>query len=106
MLKDGVTLSAVELIAEDASLIDSDTGLSAWISSVDNPDFAEMATDFLKNKLHINDIIYPLAFNIVAFGEAFLDTNYSNLNYRKEYNRRLGSSSGSLHQLFCFFCSF
>mgnify|MGYP003291835863 CR=1 FL=1 len=86
MLKDGVTLSAVELIAEDASLIDSDTGLSAWISSVDNPDFAEMATDFLKNKLRINDIIYPLAFNIVAFGEAFLDTNYSNLNYRKEYN--------------------
>lgn len=86
MLQDGVTMSAVELISEDASLIDADTNLAAWIESADNPDFAEMTTDFLKNKLRINDIIYPLAFNIVAFGECFLDTNYSNTDYRKEYN--------------------
>ncbi len=86
MLKDGITLSAVELIAEDASLIDQDTNLAAWIESSDNPDFAEMATDFLRNKLRINDVIYPIAFNIVAYGECFLDTNYSNIGYRKEYN--------------------
>lgn len=86
MLIDGVTLSAVELISEDASLIDDDTGLAAWVESADNPDFAAMTTDFLRNKLRINDIIYPLAFNIVAFGECFLDTNYSNIEYRKEYN--------------------
>ena len=86
MLKDGITLSAVELIAEDASLIDQDTGLAAWIESADNPDFAEMATDFLRNKLKINDVIYPIAYNIVAFGECFLNTNYSNIEYRKEYN--------------------
>ena len=86
MLNDGITLSAVELISEDSSLIDSDTGLAAWVESSDNPDFAEMLTDFLKNKLRINDIIYPLAFNIVAFGECFLNTNYSNIEYRKEYN--------------------
>ena len=85
MLNDGVTLSAVELIAEDASLIDQDTNLAAWVESSDNPDFAEMMTDFLKNKLHINDVIYPIAFNIVAFGECFLDTNYSNISYLKEY---------------------
>lgn len=86
MLHDGVTLSAVELISEDSSLIDQDTGLAAWIESADNPDFAEMATDFLKNKFRINDMIYSLAFNIVAFGECFVDTNYSNINYRKEYS--------------------
>lgn len=86
MLKDGITLSAVELISEDSSLIDSDTGLAAWVESPDNPDFAAMVTDFFRNKLRINDIIYPLAFNIVAFGEAFLDTNYSNIAYRNEYN--------------------
>jgi hypothetical protein len=86
MLKDGITLSAVELISEDSSLIDSDTSLAAWVESADNPDFAEMMTDFLKNKLRINDIIYPIAFNIVAFGECFLNTNYSNIAYRKEYN--------------------
>lgn len=86
MLKDGVTMSAVELIAEDSSLIDADTGLAAWVDSSENPDFAAMATDFLKNKLKINDIIYPLAFNIVAFGECFLDTNFSNIKYRQEYN--------------------
>ena len=86
MLKDGVTMSAVELISEDASLIDADTNLAAWVESADNPDFAEMATDFLKNKLRINDVIYPIAFNIVAFGECFINTNYSNEEYRKEYN--------------------
>lgn len=86
MTKDGITLSAIELIAEDSSLIDQDTGLAAWIESSDNPDFAEMATDFLRNKLCINDIIYPIAYNIVAFGECFLNTNYSNIEYRKEYN--------------------
>lgn len=86
MLKDGVTQSAVELIAEDASLIDADTGLAAWVESADNPDFAAMLTGFFRSKLRINDIIYPLAFNIVAFGEAFLNTNYSNIAYRKEYN--------------------
>ena len=86
MLKDGVTMSAVELISEDASLIDADMGLAAWIESADNPDFAEMATDFLRNKFKINDVIYPIAFNIVAFGECFINTNYSNIGYRKEYN--------------------
>ena len=94
MLKDGVTMSAVELISEDASLIDADTGLAAWIDSTDNPDFAEMATDFLKNKLRINDIIYPLAFNIVAFGECFLNTNYANEGYRKEYNGSRKKNNG------------
>lgn len=86
MLRDGVTMSAVELIAEDASLIDQDTGLAAWVESADNPDFAEMATDFLRNKLKVNDVIYPIAYNVVAFGECFLNTNYSNIEYRKEYN--------------------
>lgn len=86
MLKDGVTLSAVELISEDASLIDQDTGLAAWVESADNPDFAEMMTSFLKNKFKINDIIYPLAFNIVTFGECYINTNYSNIEYRKEYS--------------------
>ena len=47
MLADGVTLSAVELISEDASLIDADTGLAAWIESADNPDFAALATDLI-----------------------------------------------------------
>ena len=86
MTQDGVTLAAVELISEDASIIDEDMGLAAWIESADNPDFAAMATDFLKNHFRINDIIYPIAFNIVAFGECFIDTNYSNIEYRKEYN--------------------
>lgn len=85
MMRDGVTLSAVELISEDASLVDNDTGLAAWVESADNPDFAEMMTSFLKNKFRINDIIYPLAFNIVTFGECFVNTNYSNIEYRKEY---------------------
>ena len=86
MINDGIVLSAVELISEDASLVDETTGLAAWVESSDSPDFASMMTSFLKNKFRINDIIYPLAFNIVTFGECFVNTNYSNIEYRKEYN--------------------
>lgn len=86
MLKDGITLSAVELISEDSSLIDQETKLAAWVTCASDPDFAIMMTNFLSDKVHINDIIYSLAFNIVAFGEAFLDTNYSNELYRSQYN--------------------
>ena len=81
MLTDSLTVAAVELIAEDASIIDSDTGLAAWVTCQDDPEFGDMMTQWLSDSVCINDMIYPIAFNIVAFGECFLNTNFANENY-------------------------
>lgn len=85
MLTDSTTLAAVELIAEDASIIDSDTGLAAWVTCQTDPDFGDMMTRWLSDTVNINDLIYPIAFNIVAFGECFLNTNFSNEVYREHF---------------------
>ncbi len=85
MLTDSLTVAAVELIAEDASIIDSDTGLAAWVTCQDDPDFGDMMTQWLSDSVCINDMIYPIAFNIVAFGECFLNTNFANAVYRENF---------------------
>lgn len=85
MLTDSVTLAAVELIAEDASIIDMDTGLAAWVTCQDDPDFGDQMTQWLTDSFKINDMIYPIAFNIVAFGECFINTNFSNEVYREHF---------------------
>ena len=76
MLKDGVTLAAINLIVEDATQLDNDMNMAAWITSMDNPEFAKSMNTFLMDNFHINDIIYSIAYNVVAFGECFIKTHY------------------------------
>lgn len=85
MLKDGITLSAVELIAEDASILDPDTNQCAWVVCPSDPDFGRYMTQWLNDSVHINELVYSIAFNIVAYGECFLATNYTNEEYRNNF---------------------
>lgn len=85
MLKDGVTLAAVNLIVEDATQLDLDTNMVAWVTSIDNPEFAKSMNDFLTNNFHINDIIYSIAYNVVAYGECFVKTHYDDLDGYLKY---------------------
>lgn len=85
MLKDGITLSAVNLLAEDASVIDEDTRLCAWVECVEDNEFASKMTEFLRDKVRVNDIVFTLAYSIVAYGEAFLSTNFSNDDYKLNF---------------------
>ena len=77
MLKDGVTLAAINLIVEDATQVDLDTNQVAWVTSIDSPEFAKKMNDFLVNNFHINDVIYSIAYSVVAFGECFINTHYA-----------------------------
>ena len=77
MLKDGVTLAAINLIVEDATQVDLDTNQVAWITSLEDPEFADKMNDFLVNNFHINDVIYAIAYSVVAFGECFINTHYA-----------------------------
>lgn len=76
MLKDGVTLAAINLIVEDATQLDLDNNMVAWVTSIDNPEFAKSMNDFLLNNFQVNDIIYSIAYNVVAYGECFVKTHY------------------------------
>lgn len=87
MLKDGVTLAAINLIVEDATQIDNDTGMVAWVTSVDNPEFAKSINAFLTDNFHVNDIIYSIAYSVVAYGECFLNTHYADTEgYLKHFH--------------------
>lgn len=85
MLKDGVTLAAINLIVEDATQLDQDNNMVAWITSIDNPEFAKSINDFLLNNFHVNDIIYSIAYNVVAFGECFVNTHYDDVDGYLKY---------------------
>ena len=87
MLKDGVTLAAINLIVEDATQVDINTNQVAWITSMNNPDFAKEMNDFLLSNFKINDIIYSIAYNVVAFGECFIKTHYEDTEgYLKHFH--------------------
>ena len=85
MLKDGVTLAAVNLIVEDATQIDLDNNMVAWVTSIDNPEFAKSMNDFLLNNFQVNDVIYSIAYNVVAFGECFVKTHYEDVDGYLKY---------------------
>lgn len=85
MLKDGVTLAAVNLIVEDATQLDVDNNMVAWVTSIDNPEFAKSMNDFLLNNFQVNDIIYSIAYNVVAYGECFVKTHYEDVDGYLKY---------------------
>jgi len=85
MLKDGVTLAAINLIVEDATQLDQNNNMVAWVTSIDNPEFAKSMNDFLINNFHVNDIIYSIAYNVVAYGECFVNTHYDDIDGYLKY---------------------
>ena len=85
MLKDGVTLAAINLIVEDATQLDLDNNMVAWVTSIDNPEFAKSMNDFLLNNFQVNDVIYSIAYNVVAFGECFVKTHYEDVDGYLKY---------------------
>ena len=87
MLSDGITLSAVELMAEDATQPDPDTGKSLWVTCPNYPELEKEINDFLTNKFNIETNLYAIAFNIAAFGDAYISTFYSDEAYKKAGNR-------------------
>ena len=83
MLKDGITLSAAELIAEDATQQDPETGKTVWVSCPSNPEWEEKMNKFLQEDVDIEAKIFPLVFNIIVYGDCYLNTFYSDEEYKK-----------------------
>ena len=82
MLADGVTLSAVELIAEDATQQDSGTCSTVWVTS-DNKEFEQEINSFLKYNVDIESQAFVHAFNVVVYGECYLNTFASDEEYKR-----------------------
>ena len=73
MLKDSIIGSAVEMIAEDASLVSEVTDMSYWIRS-DNKKFEDYINNWLKNVIDINQNAFAYAYHLLIDGEIFLET--------------------------------
>lgn len=87
MLSDGITLSAIELIAEDATQPDPETNKSIWITCPEYPQLEKEINNFLQINLNAETTLYAIAFNLAAFGDAYLSTFYSDPGYKKSGNR-------------------
>lgn len=73
MLKDSIIGSAVEMIAEDASLVSSITDMSYWITS-DDKKFEEYINKWLKDVIDINKNAFSYAYRLIVDGELYLET--------------------------------
>ena len=73
MLKDSIIGSALEMIAEDASLVSEETDMSFWISSEDKT-FEAFINKWLKDTIDINKEAFTWAFRLLVDGEIFLET--------------------------------
>lgn len=73
MLKDSIIGSAMEMIAEDASLVSEVTDMSYWISS-DDKTFEAFINKWLKDTIDINKEAFTWAFRLLIDGEIFLET--------------------------------
>ena len=87
MLADGITLSAIELMAEDATQPDPDTGKALWITCPEYPILEKQINNFLELNFNIDTNLYAIAFNLAAFGDAYISTFYTDDAYKKAGNR-------------------
>lgn len=87
MLADATTLSAVELMAEDATQPDPDTGYSVWISCPEFPQLEKEMNDFIHVNFNSEINLYAIAFNLIVFGDAYVSTFYSDDAYKLAGNR-------------------
>lgn len=87
MLSDGITLSAIELLAEDATQPDPEYNKSIWVSCPKFPNLENEINSFLDNNFNAETNLYAIAFNIAAFGDAYLSTFYSDQGYKLAGNR-------------------
>lgn len=83
MLKDGQVFAAVDSISTDASMIDAEKGVAAWVTCANDAEWENYINEFLKTDVNINDIIYAIAFNLTAYGDCYLNTFYNNNEYKK-----------------------
>ena len=74
MLADGITLSAIELISEDATQQDPERGETVWITCPQNSVLEKEMNAFLRDKVKIETLAFAIAFNVAAFGDCYLNT--------------------------------
>lgn len=87
MLSDGITLSAIELIAEDATQQDPERGETVWISCPENSVLEKEMNEFLREKVKIETMAFAIAFNVAAFGDCYLNTFADDETYKQSGGR-------------------
>ena len=74
MLQDAIISGCVELIADEASIIDDITGMSYWVDCPSSPKFEKELNEWLKNTIEINKLVWRMAWQLLVDGGFFLRT--------------------------------
>lgn len=119
MLEDSVVGSAVEMIAEDATQMDFDRMHVCWAEPKQNKenvrnlynlgepneeDIVETVNHFLYDILKIDSTIFPIAYNLVGYGEVFVKTYESDILSEREkpieeQDQKLATKRGHLYEV-------
>lgn len=75
MMQDGIISGAVELVADEASVIDDLNSLSYWVDCPKSPKLEKALNDWLLNDIKINSLSWKMAYQLLIDGGYFLRTH-------------------------------
>lgn len=73
MSKDGILGSVLELISDEASVVDGITNMAYWVESP-NKKFETYINNWLRTNIKVNTFVWKLAYQFGKFGEVYLRT--------------------------------
>lgn len=84
MSQDSLIMSAAELYADDATMVDSIRNHAVWVEG-DDKKLVDELNDWLVNVVKIDENLWTWAYDIVLWGEVYLKTYYSELKDSKPF---------------------
>ena len=100
MVKDSIIGSAIELIADDATQEDPTRGRLYWVEPTADCKDEEMITELNEalEAMKVDENAWSRCFNLLAYGEVFLDTHYEELT-KDGIDERLARKLGLLFEI-------
>ena len=74
MLQDAIISGCLELISDEASIIDDVTGMSYWVDCPTNKTLEKELNEWLKNTIEINKLVWRMTWQLLVDGGFFLRT--------------------------------
>lgn len=74
MMKDAVVSGCVELISDEASVIDEIRSMPYWVDCPDNPEFESIINEWLRINVLKDNMAYLMAYQLLRDGEIFVRT--------------------------------
>lgn len=84
MLQDAIISGCIELISDEAAILDNVYNMSYWIDCPTSAKLERIINDWLKNTIDINHLVWRMAYQLLVDGGFFLRT-FKNDDEAKKY---------------------